>query len=103
MYCWGFSKLSLSSSRAKLALFSVSPADRLHNIVYRLHNIADELHNIADGLHNIADGLHDIADGLHNIVYGLHNIVDGLHNITEKYSQARFQPAISSYAKLAFN
>ena len=74
-----FAKLSprSSSSWAELALFSVTPADGLHNIAYGLHNIADRLHNIADGLLNIAHGLHNIADGLHNIA-------DGLHNIPEK-------------------
>ena len=39
-------KLSLGSSLAELTLFSVSPADGLHNIAYGLHNIADGLHNI---------------------------------------------------------
>ena len=45
-----FAKLSISSSSswAELALFSVSPADGLHNN-------ADKLHNNADGLHNITD------------------------------------------------
>ena len=70
-------KLSLSSSSswAELAVFSISPADGLHNIAYGLHNIADGLHNIADGLHNIAVGM---------------------HSIPEKYCQAQFQPASSS-------
>ena len=73
-----FAKLSLSSSSswAELALFSVSPADGLHNIAYGLHNIAYGLHSIADGLHNIANGLHNIEDGLHNIADGLHSITD---------------------------
>ena len=59
-----FAKLSLrsSSSWAELALFSVSPADGLHNIAYGLHNIAYRLHNIADWLHNIADGMYNILE-----------------------------------------
>jgi hypothetical protein len=57
-----FAKLRPSSysSWAELALFSVSPADGLHNIAYGLDNIANWLDDIADGLHNIADGLHNI-------------------------------------------
>ena len=107
---------SSNSSWTELALFSVSPAEGLHNIAYGLHkiayglyNIADGLHNINYGLHNIAYGLHNIADRLHNNAYGMHNIADGLHNITdwlqnipEKYCQAQFQQVSTSWAKLAF-
>ena len=41
------------SSAQAPALFSVLPADGLHNIANVLHNIADGQHNIADGLDNI--------------------------------------------------
>jgi hypothetical protein len=38
---------SSNSSWAELALFSISPAEGLHDIGYGLHNITDGLHSIA--------------------------------------------------------